>query len=158
MEIIRIKYEKNEITKKETAIEICFKCSACSLFCPVTLHVDRYNIEESFIAQIFASDNPSALKDVWMCCSCEKCVEVCPQDVDATEVITNLKEKSYMDGKAPDSIYALAKQVLTTGSPYNISASVNKARTKNNLKEISPNENVIKELNKLAEKTGLEVK
>lgn len=157
MKVLRLKYEKNEITEKSKAIEVCFKCSTCSKFCPITLHVKKYNQEDSFITQLFEAEKPEALNDVWMCCACEKCVITCPQDVNPTEVFTNLKEKSYQEGLAPTIVYRLVEQLLQEGTVYGIKFA-NLARKRVGLKALEMNEKLVKELNVLAEKTGLERK
>lgn len=154
MEVIRIKYDKDEILRKSPEVAVCFKCSACAPFCPVTMNVDRYNIEDAFISQLFGAEESETLKDVWMCSNCEKCILICPQDAEPAEVFTNLKQLSYQRGIAPNSVYALAKQVLNTGIAYEVGAKVNADRKKMGLKELSPNENVSKELKIIAEKTG----
>ena len=157
MEVLRVKYEKNEITKKNKATEVCFKCSTCSKFCPVTLHVAKYNLEDSFITQLFQAEKPEALNDVWMCCACEKCVITCPQDANPTEVFTNLKEKSYQEGLAPSIIYRLVKQLLQEGTVYSLKLT-NMSRKRAGVNEVRKNEKAVKELNILAEKVGLERK
>ncbi len=158
MEIIRINYDKDEITGIHKASEICYKCSACSKFCPITMHVSTYNLEDSFIVHLFKADREQALRDVWMCCSCEKCFNICPQDGDPAHVFVNLKEVSYKEGFAPESVYALVGQLLDAGSAYIISVSTNKGREKLGLKEIKANDRVLSDLNKLANKTGLKRK
>ncbi len=157
MKVLRVKYERNEITKKNKAIEVCFKCSTCSKFCPVTLHVAKYNLEDSFITQLFEAEKPEALNDVWMCCACEKCVITCPQDANPTQVFTNLKEKSYREGLAPLIIYRLVKQLLQEGTVYSLKLT-NMTRKRAGVKEVKKNEKAVKELNVLAEKVGLERK
>lgn len=158
MEVIRIKYDKDEITKKTSEVEICFKCSACSKFCPITINVNKYDLENAFIAQLFAAAKPQALNDIWMCCACEKCVVTCPQDADPTEVFTNLKQLSYQEGLAPEVIYNLVKQVVNTGLTYDISRAVNALRKKVGLNDYNKSENVNKELKTIAEKTALKIK
>ena len=157
MEIIKIKYNKDNIIKQSEEVERCFKCSACSIFCPVTLNVSKYDIENAFISQLFGNDEPTALKNVWMCSACEKCILVCPQDAEPAEVFNNLKRLSYQKGLAPAGVYAITKQVLNTGLAYDISAKINADRKKIGLKELSSNENVSKELKIIAEKTGLKM-
>ena len=157
MKVLRVKYERNEITKKNKAIEVCFKCSTCSKFCPVTLHVAKYNLEDSFITQLFEAEKPEAENDVWMCCACEKCVITCPQDTNPTQVFTNLKEKSYREGLAPLIIYRLAKQLLQEGTVYSLKLT-NMTRKRAGVKEVKKSEKAVKELNVLAEKVGLERK
>ncbi len=157
MKVLRLKYEKNEIIEKNKEIEVCFKCSTCSKFCPITKNVKKYNLEDSFVTQIFEAEKPEALNDVWMCCVCEKCVITCPQDTNPTDAFTNLKEKSYQEGFAPQIIYRLVEQLLQEGTVYSLKFT-NLARKRAGLKEIEKNEKSIEELNILAQKTGLEKK
>lgn len=154
MKVLRLKYEKNEIIKKDKSIEVCFKCSTCSKFCPITQHVKKYNMEDSFVTQLFEAEKPEALNDVWMCCACEKCVITCPQDTNPTEVFTNLKEKSYREGFAPDLVYRSVEQLLREATVYGLRFA-NSARKRAGLEEIKKNEKAVKELNILAKKTGL---
>ena len=155
MEIVEIKYDKNEIIKSSTAYEMCFKCSACSKFCPITANVSKYDLENSFIVQLFSADKPEALNDVWMCCSCEKCVAVCPQDADPTHVFTNLKEKSYRENLAPKVIYSLVTQLLKTGYAFEVGAAINRRRKSMNLQELAINDQIVNDLQKIANKVGL---
>jgi len=154
MEVLRLKYEKNEMIKKDKSIEVCFKCSTCSKFCPITQFVKRYNIEDSFVTQLFEAEKPEALHDVWMCCACEKCIITCPQDTNPTEVFTNLKEKAYQEGLAPAIIYRLVEQLLSESTVYGIKFA-NMARKRAGLKELVKNEKASKELNIIARKAGL---
>ncbi|MFX0099319.1 MAG: 4Fe-4S dicluster domain-containing protein [Candidatus Hodarchaeota archaeon] len=158
MEIIRIKYDKDEIIKKSEASEMCFKCSACSKFCPITSNVSDYDIENSFIVSLYTAEKEKALRDVWMCCTCEKCVTICPQDTDPTHVFTNLKELSYEEGCAPENIYAVVKSIVNTGNAYQISDATNRIREKLGLKPIGANDSVASDLKKLADKSKLKVK
>lgn len=155
MKVLRLKFEKNEIMKKNKAIEVCFKCSTCSKFCPITQYVKKYNMEDSFVTQLFEAEKPEALNDVWMCCACEKCVITCPQDTNPTDAFTNLKEKSYQEGLAPSIVYRLVEQLLQEAIVYNIKFA-NLARKRAGLKDLAKNENAVRELNVLAKKAGLE--
>jgi heterodisulfide reductase subunit C len=158
MEVIRIKYSKDDIIKQSNEVDVCFKCSACATFCPATMYVKKYNITDAFISQLFGAEEDEALTDVWMCCNCEKCIMVCPQDAEPAEVFNNLKRLSYEKGRAPPGVYSLIKQVLNTGMVYDVSAKVNADRKKINLKELTMNEAIANDLKKIAENTGLKVK
>lgn len=160
MEIVRVRYDKDSVTETKKTSEICYMCSACSLFCPITLFVPKYDIKDSFIVKLFLDKNnwKERANDVWMCCCCEKCLMVCPQDGDPVHVFNNLKQMSYREGLAPASIYGLVKQLLQTGWAYQISPATNRARTKLGLAEIADKADVAEKLKKLADKTKLEVK
>ena len=150
MEIIRKSFEKNEITSTKLTSEICFKCSACSKFCPVTQSVEQFDMEHSFIVHLFSGKQEDVLKDVWMCSACEKCVEICPQDSDPTDVFTNLKEESYRAGFAPKSVYQLISQLLNSGYSYQLGTAINHNRQKLGLEELVPNEQTLLELQQIA--------
>ncbi len=162
MEVIRIKYDKDEVTKTVHTSEICYKCSACSKYCPITMYVEKYNLENSFIVHLFTGMEPDvwkhSAKDVWMCSACEKCISICPQDGDPTHVFNNLKQKSYREGLAPDSIYGVVNALLDTSWVYMINQPVNRARAKFGLKEIAPKKEVAEDLQKLAKEAGLKRK
>lgn len=155
MRVLRLQYEKNEILNKNKAIEVCFKCSVCSRFCPITQYSKKYNLENSFVTHLFEAEKSVALNDVWMCCACEKCVITCPQNTNPTDAFTNLKEKSYREGYAPEIVYRLMEQLLQEGTVYNIKFA-NTARKRVGLAEIEKNDKAVEELNILADKIGLE--
>jgi len=93
-----------------------------------------------------------------MCCACEKCINVCPQDGDPTHVFNNLKQLSYKEGLAPESVYGLVKQLLQTAWAYPLSSAVNRGRTKLGLNELSDKKEVADQLKKLADIADLKVK
>ena len=159
MEVIRIKYENDEIVKKESTSEVCYKCSACSKYCPITMFVDKYNIKDSFIIHLFTSGEGDVwkhrAKDVWMCSACEKCVTICPQDRDPTHVFNNLKQKSYKEGLAPDNIYGMVKLLLDSGWAYPVNVAVNRRRKELGLSDIAVNQKTVDELKSIAKKADL---
>jgi heterodisulfide reductase subunit C len=162
MEVIKIEYDKDNIISKKHTSEVCFKCSACSKYCPITLYVDKYNIEDSFIIHLFTSGDEEIwkhrAKDVWMCSACEKCVNVCPQDRDPTMVFNNLKQRSYQEGLAPENIYGLVDLLLKTGMAYPVTALVNKKRTSLGLSELKENSKTVQDLEAMAKAAGLKRK
>jgi heterodisulfide reductase subunit C len=161
MEVIRVHYDKDEVSKKTKTSEVCFKCSACSKYCPITMYVDKYNLADSFIVHLFTEADEEAwkirAKDVWMCAVCEKCVTICPQDRDPTIVFNNLKQRSYQEGLAPENIYQMVKQLVHTGMAYPVNASLNARRTRQGLGEIKENPKMVGDLAAIAKSTGLKL-
>lgn len=156
MKLLKVNY-KNMIKDAE-ACDMCFKCSSCSKFCPVSANVGKYDIENSYVVSLFTGEKDETLKDVWMCCACEKCQLVCALDANPPKVFANLKELSYKEGYAPESIYGVITRILNTGIAMIISSAVNRTRIKIGLNEITVNEGIVKDLKILAEKTGLKKK
>ena len=159
MTVISIKFEGlNEKLEKIPSVGRCFKCSVCSS-CPVTQFVEKYRTRKenqkdvTFVYDIIASETPESNEHLWKCCICERCVEVCPQDFTPGEYFLRIKEKSFDEGKAPDSIYGLFKAILENGIAFPVSARTMKDREKLGLEPIA--EKPTEEIKTIMEKTGL---
>ncbi len=156
MEIKKINYQ--DVLKGSEQSDKCFKCSSCSKVCPITSYVKRYNIENSYVVNLYSFDNEDVLRDVWLCCVCEQCYLVCALEADPPHVFNNLKEQSYKQGLAPDSVYGVTKRIVDTGNALIINSSVNRARSKVGLGDIVLTDTVADEIKVLANKTGLKIK
>nr|MDO8116698.1 hypothetical protein [Candidatus Sigynarchaeota archaeon] len=51
----------------------------------------------------------------WLCSTCQKCVELCPQNVDLTEIFSFVKNKAFEKGHAPEAFIIQGKSVLENG-------------------------------------------
>ena len=102
-------------------IKYCYQYSRCYDNCPVTaVTIDFYtttgydprsNILMALLGYkdlIFAQDDLI----IWGCTVCDTCDEVCPQNIELTEIFTFLKNKSIALGKGPEFIYSQAKAVF----------------------------------------------
>jgi len=49
---------------------------------------------------------------IWGCTVCDTCDEVCPQNIELTEIFTLLKNQSVASGNAPDFIYSQAQAIF----------------------------------------------
>ncbi len=119
MQMINFKF-RNEITKEEFSLNYCYQCGTCSSTCPVALATEgEYNprkiIEESllgFMDLLIKEQNPN----VWLCSTCQMCVEECPQNVFLTEIFENLKNKIVQTGNNyPETFKTQAKAILENG-------------------------------------------
>jgi heterodisulfide reductase subunit C len=111
---------RKEIIKEDFSLSYCYQCGTCSSVCPVALATDGvYNprkiIEESLLGLkdlLLTEQNPN----VWLCSTCQMCVEKCPQNVFLTEIFENLKNKIVQTGESyPDTFKTQAKAVLENG-------------------------------------------
>ena len=102
-------------------IKYCFQCSRCADNCPVTrVSTDFYgttgynprsNILNALLGYkdaIFGSDPLT----IWGCTVCDTCDEVCPQNIELTEIFTFLKNQSVTKGEGPEFIYSQAKAIF----------------------------------------------
>jgi heterodisulfide reductase subunit C len=111
-------------------IKYCYQCSRCSDNCPITnVTTDFYtttgynprsNILNALLGYkdaIFDAD-PLA---IWGCTVCDTCDEVCPQNIELTEIFTLLKNQSVANGNAPEFIYSQARAIFEGGKAIPIS-------------------------------------
>jgi heterodisulfide reductase subunit C len=102
-------------------IKYCYQCSRCTDNCPVsavtmdfyttTGYNPRSNILNSLLGYKGAIFDADPLT-IWGCTVCDTCDEVCPQNIELTEIFTFLKNESTKAGKAPDNIYGQAKAIF----------------------------------------------
>lgn len=53
--------------------------------------------------------------NVWLCSTCQKCVENCPQGIELTEIFTTIKNECFKSGTCPDSFIQQTKMVYENG-------------------------------------------
>ncbi|MFX0074077.1 MAG: 4Fe-4S dicluster domain-containing protein [Candidatus Hermodarchaeota archaeon] len=102
-------------------IKYCYQCSRCADNCPITKvttdfytttgYNPRSNILNALLGYKDAIFNADPLV-IWGCTVCDTCDEVCPQNIELTEIFTFLKNQSVADGKGPDFIYSQAEQIF----------------------------------------------
>lgn len=155
--LLSIKFQaRNRFLERGKAVEKCFKCGTCALMCPVTRYGEGYNLRETFMYDIFSSEEPSAKQNLWSCSVCYKCYEVCPQDVNPPKVFRALKEIAFETGRAPLSVASLVKSVIHTGMSFPMSDASRRMRAQLNLPSFAPKD--VDDLGKIAKNTGLERK
>lgn len=117
---VTINYKfRNEVLKHNASLSYCYQCSTCSGGCPVALLTNGiYNprkiIEESILGlkeKLIESQEPN----IWLCSTCQKCVELCPQKVELTEIFTLIKNKCFEFGEVPEAFKVQGQAVLENG-------------------------------------------
>ena len=110
---------RNEVLKHNASLSYCYQCSTCSGGCPVALITNgKYNprkiIEEAILGlkdKLIQQQEPNP----WLCSTCQRCVELCPQKVELTEIFTLIKNLCFESGKVPDAFIAQGRSVLENG-------------------------------------------
>ncbi len=139
MNVIDFKF-RNEIIKHNVTLSYCYQCSTCSGGCPVALITEgRYNprkiIEEAilgFQGRLIDSKD----QNIWLCSTCQKCVELCPQKVELTQIFTLIKNKCFNAGKCPEAFYSQAQAILEHGVAIPYSRAINTRREKLGLPDV----------------------
>ncbi|MFX1365184.1 MAG: 4Fe-4S dicluster domain-containing protein [Promethearchaeota archaeon] len=111
---------RNELIKEDFSLNYCYQCGTCSSSCPVALITEgEYNprkiIEQSLLGLkelLIKEQKPN----IWLCCTCQMCVEECPQDVFLTEIFERIKNKIVSVGEPyPETFKTQAISVLENG-------------------------------------------
>ncbi|MFX1503651.1 MAG: 4Fe-4S dicluster domain-containing protein [Promethearchaeota archaeon] len=111
---------RNELIKEDFSLNYCYQCGTCSSSCPVALITEgEYNprkiIEQSLLGLkdlLIKEQKPN----IWLCCTCQMCVEECPQDVFLTEIFERIKNKIVSLGESyPETFKTQAISVLENG-------------------------------------------
>lgn len=117
---VSINYKfRQEVMKHNASLSYCYQCSTCSGGCPVALLTEgKYNprkiIEEAILGlqeKLLEAQEPNP----WLCSTCQKCVELCPQNVELTEIFTLIKNDCFNIGKVPDAFIAQGRAVMDYG-------------------------------------------
>jgi heterodisulfide reductase subunit C len=96
MQMINFEF-RNDLIKKDFSLNYCYQCGTCSSTCPVALITNGEYNPRKIIEQSLLGLKDLLLKDqkpnVWLCCTCQMCVEECPQNVFLTEIFERIKNK-----------------------------------------------------------------
>ncbi len=111
-------------------LETCYQCGTCAASCPV-FRANNTKNPRKFIQEVLIKAQ-DALKDdnIWMCTTCYRCEERCPQGIPLTTLFFALKNLSVKMGWVPPSVkkeWETVKQFGFTAPP---SQSILKRREK----------------------------
>jgi heterodisulfide reductase subunit C len=113
--------EKNKewalgLIKLNPSLYPCLQCGVCTTECPVSVATKgAYNPRRNILATL------SGFKDfilegeelvIWGCTTCHTCDEVCPQNIELTNLFTSLKNQSIARNKGPDSVFKQARAIF----------------------------------------------
>lgn len=149
---------RNEVLKHNASLSYCYQCSTCSGGCPVaSITNGKYNprkiIEEAILGlqeKLIEKQEPNP----WLCSTCQKCVELCPQKVELTEIFTLIKNRCFETGKVPDAFIAQGQAVLENGVAIPYSKAILTRREKLGLPTIKTAP--VEEIKKILTETDFE--
>ena len=98
--------------KENPSLYPCLQCGTCTVTCPVSNASEgEYNPRSNILNILLGNQDEIFFADpikIWGCTVCDTCDEVCPQNVELTEIFAFLKNESSKRGEAP---YAISGQV-----------------------------------------------
>ncbi|NHI93074.1 MAG: 4Fe-4S dicluster domain-containing protein [Candidatus Lokiarchaeota archaeon] len=123
---------RKKLQSHNFSLNYCFQCATCSGGCPIArLTNGSYNprkiIEESILGlkdRLIEKQEPN----VWLCSTCQKCVELCPQHVELTEIFNVLKNAAVKAGKCPEAFKSQGISVLENGVAVPFTTPINRRR------------------------------
>jgi heterodisulfide reductase subunit C len=131
---------RNQVIKHNASLSYCYQCSTCSGGCPVALITNgEYNPRKIIELSILGLQDKLVEKqepNSWLCSTCQKCVELCPQKVELTEIFTLIKNKCFETGKVPEAFLAQAQAVFDNGIAIPYSKAILTRREKLGLPSI----------------------
>lgn len=141
-------------------LKYCYQCNRCTDNCPVSeVAPERYNPRFLILASFLGFKAPVfGVEDtfnIWGCTVCDTCDEVCPQNIELTEIFATLKNMSIKRGEGPEYYTTQAGTIYENGKAIPMQSSVERRREQLGLPEILPPD--VEEVQKILQKTKLNV-
>ncbi|MFW9987678.1 MAG: 4Fe-4S dicluster domain-containing protein [Candidatus Odinarchaeota archaeon] len=143
---------RNELIKEDFSLNYCYQCGTCSSSCPVALVTEGEYNPRKIIEQSLLGLKDLLIKDqkpnIWLCCTCQMCVEECPQNVFLTEIFERIKNKIVLEGEPyPETFKKQAMSVIENGLAIPLTQPIIRRRDQLELPKVeSANINEIKKL------------
>jgi len=117
----------------------CYQCGMCTGGCPVAHVKPDYNPRRMLEGIILGQYSEILSSDlVWLCTSCHSCLERCPQRIEVSELLIELKNLAAETGNIPKLLLERAKRIAETGESTPVSKASLVWREKLNLPPITP--------------------
>ncbi|MFP4047096.1 MAG: 4Fe-4S dicluster domain-containing protein [Bacteroidales bacterium] len=118
------------VLKKETTkygnTSLCYQCAKCSAGCPIGGELDIFPHQVIHLASLGLEERVLHSETIWICASCYACAVKCPNDIDITGVMNDLKNMAIEKGiesKRPE-VYkfhkTFAEDVLRRGKAHEL--------------------------------------
>lgn len=79
----------------------CYQCGKCSNGCPVTFAMDYLPHQLIRMLQLGLTEEVLQSKTIWVCASCETCYTRCPNEIEISKLMDDLKYHVLENEKRP---------------------------------------------------------
>jgi heterodisulfide reductase subunit C2 len=134
--------------------QACYQCGTCAAGCPVTRWRGTFN-PRVLIERLLRKETGELLKDegIWLCAACLTCLERCPQSIEVSEILVQLKNAAARMGNIPESELRKDREIIRCGWVQLPGSRITRMREELGLPEIPPGVAAI-EMRALACETG----
>lgn len=94
-------------------VKTCHQCGNCTGVCPFSLKT-QYKTR-NIIKMCQLGLKTLVLNTPWLCATCYRCYEHCPEDINAAEVMIALRHIAIREGYIPDFITRVSTNVVRYG-------------------------------------------
>ena len=116
----KFKYEIAQMHGAEKVMR-CFQCGTCTSDCPVARFSETYRPRQIIrMTQLGLKDRVLKSDTLWLCASCFRCTDRCPQDVEVASVIRVIRNLAAKKGIMPQAFKEPALSILADGYAYKI--------------------------------------
>lgn len=94
-------FARQSASKWNVDIFACFQCGKCSNGCPVTFAMDYLPHQLIRMLQLGLIEEVLKSKTIWVCASCETCYTRCPNEIEISKLMDDLKHEVLSREGAP---------------------------------------------------------
>jgi heterodisulfide reductase subunit C2 len=95
-------YARQAATAGRVDLFACYQCGKCSNGCPVTFAMDYLPHQLIRMLQLGLKEEVLGSRTIWVCASCETCYTRCPNEVEISKLMDDLKQEVLRQGRKPD--------------------------------------------------------
>jgi Fe-S oxidoreductase len=99
-----------------TTLDLCFQCGTCSGTCPWNL-VRNFRVRDVITRAQLGLEGYEG-EDLWLCATCNACVDRCPQGVEIVDLVRTIRMIISETGAAPKTLRAVMGSVSSYGNPW----------------------------------------
>ena len=151
-----------QVMKEVPSLYTCMQCGTCTEGCPVApISNGRYNpraiLEKVLLGQkkILQEEQDELKENVWLCSTCQICVEQCPQKINVTEVLSFIKNRCFRGGYSTEGFKLQAKMIFDHGLAIPFTNPILKRREQLGLSEMKVAN--LEEIQKVMKEAGLDL-